>query len=69
MHIKLNGQLHELQGDMAPLFAILEVLGYDTAQTGIAVAVNAAVVPRSQWKIHQIEPGDEIEVITARQGG
>ncbi len=69
MEIKLNGQVEVLQGDMAPLKAVLEVLGFDTEQTGIAVAVNGAVVPRSQWSMHQIETPDEIEVITARQGG
>lgn len=54
---------------MAPLKAVLEVLGYDVEQTGIAVAVNGAVVPRSNWGMHQVESADEIEVITARQGG
>lgn len=69
MNIKLNGHDHHLQGDMAPLSAVLEVLGFDTAQTGIAVAVNGAVVARSHWTMQQVESGDEIEVITARQGG
>ena len=53
----------------SPLKAVLEVLGYDVEQPGIAVAVNGAVVPRSNWGMHQVESADEIEVITARQGG
>jgi sulfur carrier protein len=69
MEIKINGQHQQLQGDMAPLKAVLEVLGYDVEQPGIAVAVNGAVVPRSNWGMHQVESADEIEVITARQGG
>jgi sulfur carrier protein len=36
---------------------------------GCAVAVNGAVVPRSDWKSRSVEPGDRIEVLTAVQGG
>ncbi|MBV9487296.1 MAG: sulfur carrier protein ThiS [Frankiaceae bacterium] len=36
---------------------------------GCAVAVNAAVVPRSSWPTRTVEPGDAIEVLTAVQGG
>jgi sulfur carrier protein len=36
---------------------------------GCAVAINAAVVPRSAWSSRQVEPGDTIEVLTAVQGG
>jgi sulfur carrier protein len=36
---------------------------------GCAVAVNDAVVPRSDWSRRLVEPGDRIEVLTAVQGG
>jgi sulfur carrier protein len=36
---------------------------------GCAVAVNDAVVPRSDWPARTVEPGDRIEVLTAVQGG
>jgi sulfur carrier protein len=36
---------------------------------GCAVAVNDAVVPRSDWARRVVEPGDRIEVLTAVQGG
>jgi sulfur carrier protein len=36
---------------------------------GCAVAVNDAVVPRSDWPVRAVEPGDRIEVLTAVQGG
>lgn len=35
----------------------------------IAVAVNAGVVPRSQWEATRLEPGDSIELLTATAGG
>jgi sulfur carrier protein len=36
---------------------------------GCAVALNDAVVPRSDWTARMVEPGDRIEVLTAVQGG
>jgi sulfur carrier protein len=36
---------------------------------GCAVAVNDAVVPRSDWSTRTLEPGDRVEVLTAVQGG
>ena len=39
------------------------------AALGIAVAVNAAVVPRSGWAAAQLADGDAIEIVTATQGG
>jgi sulfur carrier protein len=36
---------------------------------GVAVAVNAEVVPRSTWPSHTLVDGDHIELLTAAQGG
>ena len=36
---------------------------------GIAVAVNAEVVPRSTWSSHLLADGDRVELLTAAQGG
>lgn len=41
----------------------------DGARLGIAVAVNAAVVPRSEWAGHALMDGDDVELVTAVQGG
>ena len=35
----------------------------------VAVAVNAEVVPRSQWDMAQLEHGDSVELLTATAGG
>jgi thiamine biosynthesis protein ThiS len=37
--------------------------------TGIAVAVNGTVVPRDRWATTILRDGDDIEVLTAVQGG
>ena len=36
---------------------------------GVAVARNAEVVPRSQWHGTALADGDDIELVTAVQGG
>ena len=41
----------------------------DGTRLGVAVACNAAVVPRSRWSSTLIAPGDDIEIVTAVQGG
>lgn len=35
----------------------------------VAVAVNAGVVPRSQWEATRLGPGDSIELLAATAGG
>ena len=57
----------ELQvDDDTTVTALLERLGYP--DKGIAVAVNWAVLPRSQW--NSAVPADsKVEVVTAVQGG
>ena len=41
----------------------------DGGRLGVAVARNAAVVPRSLWWTTELTAGDEIEIVTAVQGG
>lgn len=41
----------------------------DGGRLGVAVARNAGIVPRSQWSATALEQHDEIEILTAVQGG
>lgn len=41
----------------------------DGAGLGVAVAVDGAVVPRSQWATTRLRPGSAVEIVTAVQGG
>lgn len=36
---------------------------------GVAVAVNATVVPRDRWAAWPLHEGDVVDVVTAVQGG
>jgi thiamine biosynthesis protein ThiS len=41
----------------------------DCAPSGVAAAVNEAVVPRSAWTATALADNDRIEILTAVQGG
>lgn len=41
----------------------------DGGRLGVAVARNADLVPRSQWAATAVELNDELEIVTAVQGG
>ena len=63
--ITLNGTPTEADGlTIADLLARLEV-----PDRGIAVAVDAEVVPRGEWGDFVVEDGAHVEVVTAVQGG
>ncbi len=46
--------------------ALLARLGFP--DRGLAVALDSAVLPRSQWN-RRVAPGVRVEVVTAVQGG
>ena len=39
------------------------------SRNGIAVAVAQDVVPKAQWSSWQLRDGDQVEILTAVQGG
>jgi sulfur carrier protein len=66
MSITLNGA----PADGAPTVADLverHLRRRDPA--GVAVAVNAVVVPRGEWAACPLHDGDVVDVVTAVQGG
>jgi sulfur carrier protein len=65
--IVVNGQPTARSADT--LRELLARLGYDAERPGIAVARNGRVVPRSRWAAEPVTDGDEIEVVSAVQGG
>ncbi|MBK6484328.1 MAG: sulfur carrier protein ThiS [Chitinophagales bacterium] len=67
MKVKVNSDWMELT-DQHLLVAILEKLSL-TGKTGIAVAVNAIVVPRKEWPLFKLHEHDEVIIIEAAQGG
>ncbi|MFE2722962.1 sulfur carrier protein ThiS [Kitasatospora sp. NPDC059327] len=39
------------------------------ANSGVAAALNEAVVPRGSWSLTRLAAGDRVEILTAVQGG
>lgn len=66
MRVTLNGEPVEL--DDGTTVAGL-VAAHLPSPKGIAVAVNAEVVPRSTWPDHLLTAGDRVELLVAAQGG
>ena len=65
--IQVNGSECTLSSRV--LSELLTELGYRLEQRGFAAAVNGAVVPRSRWEDHELQAGDEVEIVGAVQGG
>ncbi len=68
MKVLLNGETAELV-DGATVKTALESLDLERAGRGVAVAVDAEVVPRTQWGAHELQEGARVEILRAIQGG
>jgi sulfur carrier protein len=69
MRVLLNGERRNLP-EGATLADLVKDCGLDgERRRGIAVAVDAEVVPRSAWERTQLSDGQKIELLTAIQGG
>jgi sulfur carrier protein len=64
--IIINGEPSEI----APGVTVTALLAHlDVGERGVAVAVDAAVVPRGEWETRDIADGARVEVLIAVQGG
>jgi len=67
MRVFVNGDATELAPE-ATVAALVERL--DVAEgRGVAVAVDAEVVPRGEWHARTLAEGARVEVLRAIQGG
>jgi sulfur carrier protein len=65
VRVIINGEAREIAATR--LDALLGELEYEG--THFAIALNYDVMPKSRWAETQLKAGDEIEIITPRQGG
>ena len=65
MRVIVNGEQKEIASSRVD--ALLGELEYEG--THFAIALNYDVVPKSRWAETALKSGDEIEIITPRQGG
>ena len=68
MKVVLNGAEREL-AEGATVQSAVEALDLPAAGRGVAVAVDAEIVPRTQWEQHTLQDGARVEILRAIQGG
>jgi sulfur carrier protein len=66
VQVKLNGEPSDLPDGSTVAQAVAELT---VASSGVAAAVNGEVVPRGSWAATTLRDGDQIEIVTAVQGG
>jgi sulfur carrier protein len=65
MRVIINGEAREISSKSVD--ALLGELDYEG--THFAIALNCDLLPKSRWAETSLKNGDEIEIITPRQGG
>ena len=68
MNVVVNGEPRELDAG-ATVQAVLAALELPGGERGVAVAVDAEVVPRGEWRARELSEGARVEVLRAIQGG
>jgi sulfur carrier protein len=64
--VKVNGEPRELPDASTVAQAVAALTA---APSGVAAAVNGDVIPRGSWAATMLHDGDQVEVVTAVQGG
>jgi sulfur carrier protein len=65
--IELNGERQSVR-EGATVAEVVQLAGAESTR-GVAVAVDAEVVPRSVWESTRLFEGQRVEVLRAVQGG
>ncbi|MHB1303663.1 MAG: sulfur carrier protein ThiS [Acidiphilium sp.] len=63
--IRVNGAYEPIAATIA---ALLEAKGLHETK-GLAIALNASVIPKSAWDTTNLITGDELEIVRAVGGG
>jgi len=67
MHLRINGKDSELAA--TTIAELLAEQGIDPKTRFLAVAVNGAVVRRTEWPMASLAAGDSVEIVRPFQGG
>ena len=68
MKIRVNGEEIEVRLNLS-VYELLVALELDPAQSGIAVAVDSEVIPKTEWQGRELRENSDVEIIRAVQGG
>lgn len=67
MDLFINDKKHVYPQEM-PLWQLLQELQLHN-KTGVAIAVNSVVVPKTNWESYALKHEDKLTIIRATQGG
>ena len=67
MEVIVNNKPHTLS-EKSTIQELLNQLDLPSQQ-GIAVAINQAIIPKTDWENTQLSNQDKVMIITATQGG
>jgi sulfur carrier protein len=65
--ITVNGESVPCNGQT--LRELLIALDVPPDRKGLAVAINAAVIPKETWAKRRLSPGDRVEIVQPLAGG
>jgi len=68
VNVTVNGREADVP-DGATVQSVLALLELAPDSRGVAVAVDAEVLPRGEWTSARLTPGARVEVLRAVQGG
>ena len=68
MRVIVNGEPREFDEGVT-VQAVLDALEVPGGSRGVAVAVDAEVVPRGEWASTTLHEGARVEILRAIQGG
>jgi sulfur carrier protein len=67
MEVTINNQNYLLNEACSIEQMLAAVVSTET--NGLAIAINQTIIPKSAWDTHLLNPGDQIILIKATQGG
>ncbi|MGN7987579.1 sulfur carrier protein ThiS [Pedobacter sp. 22226] len=67
MEVTINNQNHQLNEACSIEQMLAAVIS--TGTDGLAIAVNQTIISKSVWDTYLLNPGDQIILIKATQGG
>lgn len=65
--LTVNGEMREYAAQSVA--ELVAACGIDPGKKGVAVAVNAELVPRAAWAETKPAPGDAVEIVRPLAGG
>ncbi len=68
MKIRVNGEETEVRLNLN-VYDLLVALELDPVRSGIAVAVDREVIPKTEWQAMELRENSDVEIIRAVQGG